>query len=257
MTHGCYDHGRNDRGRDSVSDMADIAFPTPQSTASRRERPAKAPLSRQIIIDVATAVLREEGVKRVTMRRVAQLLDTGHASLYVYVRDTEDLHAGILDAQLGAIDTRVAGDPAGDGDWTVRLKRLLRRYEEVLFEHPEIARMALSTRPNGPNYTALLEAVLALLNEGGVPDRAAAWGVDLLLLYPTAIAVEHSGPQTDERRAADEADLADRIATIDPATHPHIARLGDHLISGDGSSRSEWAFDVLIDGILAAGHRSG
>jgi AcrR family transcriptional regulator len=206
-------------------------------------------------------ILREEGVAKVTMRRVAQALDTGHASLYVYVRDTEDLHAGILDAKLAAIDTGASSVPAsGPGQWRSRLKLLLSQFRDVLFEHPEIARMALSTRPNGPHYAALVEAVLALLVEGGVSDRAAAWGVDLLLLYPVAIAAEHAvshtdppaDPATDPHRADEVAALADQLAAVDPVTHPQISRLGRDLISGDGASRSEWALDVLIDGIVAS-----
>lgn len=110
----------------------------------------------------------------------------GHASLYVYVRDTEDVHAQILDALLGA----VADD--GPGGWRERLKALVTGYGEVLRSHPEMARIALSTQPDGPNFMGVVEQILALLREGGADDRAAAWGVDLLLLLPTARAVEHN-----------------------------------------------------------------
>ena len=50
---------------------------------SRRERPAKQALTRQGIIDAAFVIMGEEGLGRVTMRRIAQALDTGPASLYV------------------------------------------------------------------------------------------------------------------------------------------------------------------------------
>jgi AcrR family transcriptional regulator len=218
---------------------------------SRRERPAKPALTRQGIIDAALVILREEGLHKVTMRRIATALDTGPASLYVYVRDTEDLHAQILDALLGEVDTTTAGP----GTWRDRLKALLTSYRDVLFAHPEIARMALSTQPSGPHYLALVDAVLALLAEGGVADRAAAWGMDLLLLYPTAVAVEHGTPASstpDDRFA----DLAARIAAVDAERHPTIARLGGELMSGDGAARSAWAFDVILDGIVAASTRA-
>jgi AcrR family transcriptional regulator len=250
-----------------VSDINAPALQTPRQ--SRRERPAKPALSRALIIDVASGILRNQGLAKVTMRRVAEALDTGHASLYVYVRDTEDLHAGILDAKLAAINTRVAKaeiSTAEDGnaddqtadDWKTRLKGLLSQYKEVLFEHPEIAKMALSTRPDGPHYTALVEAILALLVEGGVSDRAAAWGVDVLMLYPVAIAAEHASsraePPTESPRIAEVAAIARQLAAVDPATHPQIVRLSRELVSGDGSSRSDWALEVLIGGIVASDH---
>ncbi|MEV0348902.1 TetR/AcrR family transcriptional regulator [Nonomuraea sp. NPDC050680] len=219
-----------------------------QPPHSRRERPAKPALTRQGIIDAALAIMRDEGLHKVTMRRIATTLDTGPASLYVYVRNTEDLHAQILDALLGSITV-----PAPDaGTWRDRLKAVLNSYRDVLFHYPEIARMALSTQPSGPHYMALVEAVLALLGEGGVTGRAAAWGLDLLLLYPTAVAVEHSGARSAAQEAADLSALGAQIAAADPARYPHIAGLGDELISGDGASRSDWAFHVLVDGILAA-----
>jgi AcrR family transcriptional regulator len=54
----------------------------------------------------------------VTMRRLAQELDTGPASLYVYVANTDELHAAVLDEMLGEVDL----DPADSrGDWGERL----------------------------------------------------------------------------------------------------------------------------------------
>ncbi len=215
---------------------------------SRRDRPAKPPLSRQGIIDAALVIMRDEGLGKVTMRRIAAALDTGAASLYVYVRNTEDLHAQILDALLAT----VTADVPAEGPWRERLKALLTGYGRVLLAHPEIARMAMSTQPSGPNYLALADAVLGLLVEGGVQDQVAAWGLDLLLLHPTAVAVERSGRTSPTDKADDMAELAVRIAGVDAARHPHLARVGGDLLSGDGPSRADWAFDVLLDGLLGA-----
>src|SRR3954468_17348154 len=65
---------------------------------SRRARPAKPPLSREAIVDAALAIVRDEGVEALSMRRVAQALDTGPASLYVYVADRDELHELLFDA---------------------------------------------------------------------------------------------------------------------------------------------------------------
>lgn len=61
----------------------------------------------------AVDVMRAEGVERVTMRRLAKELDTGPASLYVYVKDTEELHAAMLDELLAEVDLGDGG--AGSG----------------------------------------------------------------------------------------------------------------------------------------------
>jgi AcrR family transcriptional regulator len=217
------------------------------SLRSRRERPAKPALTRQGIIDAALAIMRHEGLNRVTMRRIAGALDTGPASLYVYVRDTEDLHAQILDVLLAP----VAAAPPGEGPWRDRLKTVLTEYTRLLFNHPEMARMALSTQPSGPNYLALVDTILGLLREGGVPDRQAAWAVDLLLLVMTAEAAEHTA-RDSARTVAERSALTAEIASADPGRYPNVSRLHDELLSGTGAGRLGWAMDVLIAGASAA-----
>lgn len=218
---------------------------------SRRERPSKPALTRAGVVAAAVAIMESDGLAKVTMRRVADALDTGHASLYVYVADTEDLHAQVLDAHLKSVRM----PPSVDGSWRDRLKGLLSSYGEVLFAHPDLARTALSTQPTGPHYAALVETVLGLLGEGGVTGRAAAWGMDLLLLYPTAVAAEHA--EDTPPRAARRAEARSlQVAVTDPGTYPRIAALGGELVSGDGRSRTDWALDVLLDGVLTAATRS-
>ena len=119
----------------------------PGLPVSRRERPAKPALTRAGIIAAAVDVMRAEGLERVTMRRLAQELDTGPASLYVYVRNTAELHAAILDELLGAVDL---GPATAGGDWRSRLAQVLLSYTLVLYEHPSLARSALVARPSGP-----------------------------------------------------------------------------------------------------------
>ncbi|MGW1215045.1 TetR/AcrR family transcriptional regulator [Streptomyces sp. NPDC002499] len=212
----------------------------PDIPRSRRERPAKPALSREGIVAAAVAVLRAEGLRKVTMRRLAQELDTGPASLYVYVRNTAELHAAVLDELLGTI-----GPAPTEGSWRERLERVLTAYTAMLFEHPSLARSALTARPSGPHYLTLIETLLALLDEGGVPPAQAAWGVDLLLQHSTAQAAEHVEDTSDEewdavRRAV--RDASDR-------THPRIAALADDLLSGPPEARQSWALRAVINGI--------
>ncbi|MET7619812.1 TetR/AcrR family transcriptional regulator C-terminal domain-containing protein [Streptomyces sp. NPDC005408] len=216
---------------------------------SRRERPAKPALARAGIVATAVELMRAEGLERVTMRRLAQELDTGPASLYVYVRNTAELHAAVLDELLGTVDLTPAGD---DWDWRDRLVRVLTSYTHVLFEHPGLARSALVARPSGEHYLDLVETVLALLSEGGVPPERAAWALDLLLQFATATAAE----QATRDQAVDAQDDWDTLtAALHGASrdrHPHIAGLATELLSGSGPDRLAWGFRVLISGVSAA-----
>ncbi|EDY43628.1 TetR/AcrR family transcriptional regulator [Streptomyces sp. SPB074] len=219
---------------------------------SRRERPAKPALSRSGIVAAAIRVMAAEGLDKVTMRRLARELDTGPASLYVYVAGTTELHAAILDELLGEVRVPAsAGVPPEEdpGDWEQRLIGLLASYTLLLFRYPGLARSALVARPSGPRYLDLVEHMLALLAEGGVaPDRA-AWGVDLLLQHATATAAEQTGH--DSSPVAEEEWQAVRHAVhgADPGRHPHIRAASSLLLSGTPDARFTWAFRALLQGI--------
>src|SRR3978361_1767361 len=120
---------------------------------SRRERPAKPPLTREGIVAAALQIMATDGLSKGTMRRIATALDTGAASLYVYVRNTEDLHGPTLDALPRAVR------PSAGGAERERLTDLLSGYTRVLLDHPEIARMTMTTHPSGPNYLSLVNTL--------------------------------------------------------------------------------------------------
>ena len=213
---------------------------------SRRDRPAKPPLTRAGIVAAAVAIMRAEGLPKVTVRRLAQDLDTGPASLYVYFRNTAELHAAILDELLGTVPP-----PAAGSDWRGRLEKVLTDYTVMLFEHPSLARSALVTRPHGEHYLNLVEALLALLAEGGVPPGQAAWGLDILLQFGTATAAEQATRQ-ESLDAGDEWDaLVETVGTTSAATHPQVAALAGLLVSGEPGERLSWGFRALINGIVA------
>jgi AcrR family transcriptional regulator len=221
----------------------------PSAARSRRDRPAKRPLSLEWIIRETLEIIRAEGLEKATMRRVAQALDTGPASLYVYVSSTADLHAAVLDELIGTLGE--ADGARTDGDWRDRLHRLLGGYADLLFAYPGLARSAVAWRPTGPHAVSLYDRVLGLLIEGGVPAGQAAWGVDLLLQYVTAYAAEHGSGHATER-SDDELDaVRTALRSADAESAPHVAAHADALLSGSPEQRVGWALDVLVAGITA------
>ncbi|WP_030997957.1 TetR/AcrR family transcriptional regulator [Streptomyces sp. NRRL F-5630] len=228
------------------------AAPRTAAPRSRRDRPAKPALSRSGIVAAAIRVMAAEGLDKVTMRRLAKELDTGPASLYVYVAGTTELHAAILDELLGEVEVPASAEVAPEVDaagWERRLIGLLHSYTLLLFRYPGLARSALVARPSGPHYLDLIERMLALLAEGGVAADRAAWGVDLLLQHATATAAEQT--DRDASPVADEEWQAIRHAVhgADPARHPHIRAASSRLLSGTPDARFTWSFRALLHGI--------
>jgi hypothetical protein len=97
------------------------------------------------------------------------------------------------------------------------------------------------------NYLQLIEMLLALLSEGGVPKAQAAWGIDLLLQFATASAAEHA----DSGVTGDWEATALAVRNVSADTHPHLAAQGDDLFAGPGAARLQWGIRVLINGITS------
>ncbi|MEU7044068.1 TetR/AcrR family transcriptional regulator [Streptomyces varsoviensis] len=213
---------------------------------SRRERPAKPALSRRGIVDTVVRIMRAEGLEKVTMRRLAQELDTGPASLYVYVANTAELHAAVLDALLGEVD--LTGREGGD-DWRGQLRAVMASYTLMLFEHPQLARSALVARPSGENYLRLVERILDLLSRSGAGREQVAWGVDKLLQDATATAAEQATREHEPRSEDDWSAAVGVLRAVDETAYPAISAHLPHLVSGTAEDRMRWSFDVLVNGI--------
>lgn len=218
---------------------------------SRRERPAKPALSLEGIVGTALEIMRAEGLDRVTMRRLAQELDTGPASLYVYVSNTAELRAYMLDDLLAGLDLNPV---TAAGEWRERLVTVLWSYGSALMEYPGLAQSALVTRPAGPGYLRLVDGVLALLAEGVPADRT-AWALDLLLHFVTATATEQGTRSVADDAEQEDSNLREAILGATPETYPQVAALGMDLLSGTGLDRLNWAFDVLLNGIVQTPRR--
>ena len=211
-----------------------------RSIVSRRNRPAKAPLSREVIVSTALHILEQEGLSGLSLRRVATALDTGAASLYVYVANLDELHSLMLDQALAAVKLSEARNSL----WQDRLKALLLSYFHVLSKRQGLAQLAMATIASGPNSLRIWELLLGLLKEGGVEDFKAAWGVDLLTLYVTAIAAEQSLRRESALRRVETA-----LSAVSAKEFPLVFAAKEALLYGEGTLRGEWALDVLLHGI--------
>lgn len=215
-----------------------------REVVSRRGGPVKAPLSRDRIVAEALRVLAKEGPEGMSLRKVAVALQTGPASLYPYVEDLRGLRALVLDRALAKVDTKVSKRSA----WRAQVKAILESYLTVLMEKPGLAQLAQTTIAYGPQSLRIVDALLGSLEEGDVDRRTAAWSVDLLLLYVTAIAAEQSHGLEP---GSPEGPLSRALANASPADFPRVHAARDELISGEGPERFAWAIDVLVDGMLA------
>jgi AcrR family transcriptional regulator len=230
----------------------DQDIPEPPWKRSRPERPARTPLTRDAIVDAALEVLAEHGSEGLSMRRVAEQLGTGAASLYWHVASKDELIALVLDRVLSEI-TVPGPDPAR---WQEQLVEWMVQAREVLRSHPGVGALTLGRIPVGPNMVRWVEWLLALLRGAGVPDRIAAYAGDLGGLYLGAHALEDAmepRSPTGEALAPEEIVRMVRgyFESLPVDRFPNVHETIDYLVAGGPDERFVLGIEIMIRGIAS------
>jgi hypothetical protein len=108
--------------------------------------------------------------------------------------------------------------------------------------------------PTGPNAMAGSEWLLGVLRGAGLPDQVAAYALDLLTLYVTAIAFEE-GTFDNELDPAEldayVADVRERMRSMPADEFPNLVAMTDALTRDVGDERFEFGLDILVAGLAA------
>lgn len=229
------------------------AIPEPPWQQAQRV-PRRAPLSREAIVDAAVALLDEEGLDALTMRRLAQKLETGPATLYWHVRNKDELLDLILERAIGEFQP-----PGPDPDrWQEQIREMAHTMRRVMSSHRDLARVALGRWPMGPNALRWLEWILAVARGAKLADRDAARVGFLMPLYVVGFALDQdSGPlPLEEGVSLDERIDQIRSYFASLGDHfPNIAAMAGEIVAGDVDERFDYGLDVLIAGLEARARR--
>jgi AcrR family transcriptional regulator len=137
--------------------------PTIWAQMGRTSHDHRASLGYQEITRAAVEIADAEGVRALSMRRVAARLGSGTMSLYRHVATKEDLIDLMVDAVLGEEPV-----PPTTGDWRRDLAELARRSRRLARRHPWAIRFRLARLSHGPNGLAELEHGVACVSGLGL-----------------------------------------------------------------------------------------
>jgi AcrR family transcriptional regulator len=228
------------------------SIPEPPWRAAPRQRAARTPLTREAIVDAALRVVEREGANGLSMRRVAEELGTGPASLYWHVASKDELINLVVDRLIGEIQL----PPPDPARWQEQLKDGVIQARKVLQRYPGAAGLTLGRIPVGPNLIRMTEQILALLRGAGIPDRIAAYAGDLLGLYLGATVYEEvlgfASPTGEDLPPEEIIGMFRRYYESIPAEQfPNVRATLDELFGGGPDERFELGLDVIIRGLAS------
>ncbi|WP_308208408.1 TetR/AcrR family transcriptional regulator [Mycolicibacterium houstonense] len=210
---------------------------TEGSPRRSRGRP-RLPLDR--IIATATALLDEEGADALSMRNLAQRLDSGTATLYRHFTGRADLVAQVIDSVLA--EAHVDDATLDAMTWQQACEALAHGLFDVFRRHPHVAPLLVEKIPIGPNAMAQREQTIALLLKSGFAAPLAAQACATLARYVVGFATQLSPS------GANAADQGEVWQTLDPQVFPATVSVADHL---PVPLEREFAFglELLINGL--------
>jgi AcrR family transcriptional regulator len=227
-----------------------------------------------MIVETALSILDAEGLDGLSMRRIAEELDTGAASLY--------WHVGSKDGLLDLLFDHVIGEqqvPSPDPErWQEQLKEVARTQRATILRHRDIVAVSLGRIPMGPHALRYSEKVLAILRAGGVPDWLAVAGQHLLIAVVNGFTLDETStepgsggrPAEGEHRGGAQRggehrddgrddggavpqlspdDASRYLASLPPGQFPNLTALAGHFSAADPDERFELLLDIFVDGL--------
>lgn len=202
----------------------------------RRHRPGG--LTIEQITKSALVIVDDEGLGALTMRRLAEELGTGAASLYRHVANREELLVEAVDHVLGEVEF---GTPKPT--WREDFANQASLLWSTLIAHPHLLPVVLRTPLLGPNAVAGREASLRRMLDYGFRP------VDVQPIYTVIVttalghaafagAIERPGPLRPEVYAALPAD-----------EYPTVTALAERTAPQTSSALFALTIDIMLDGI--------
>ena len=220
----------------------------------RPDRGSASPLGRTQIVRAAIALIDEEGVDALSMRKLAGRMGVGVMSLYWHVERKDDLLELIGDEIFG----EMALPDAPTGDWRADLSLVAHETRKVFSSHPWLLQ-TIGTLPHfGPNFLRHAEFSFGSLTMTDIdPTLMAAivstvdsyvFGSLLSRFAETRSDVSHTQP-------IDQV-LEQFQATLSRGQYPALQQMMSHFeswIDDDETADRNFQFglDCLLDGIEA------
>lgn len=220
--------------------------PTTGPGAGREHTPGPRPrLSRELIAETAIGLADHEGVRALTMRRLATELSVVPGTLYTYVSGKDDLELLVLDTWAG----RDRLPHTLPGTWRERVETWARDDWDGYVRHPWVMELRFRVPGGGPNMIAWLDSALRVFEGTGLSDRQRLDVVETVDGFVRGSAVLHL--RSDDAMTGGAAEPTPEMRSA-LAEAPDLVAALTARAAGPATDRFEFGLRCLLSGVQEA-----
>lgn len=200
------------------------------------------PLSFDGIVDAACALIEEDGLEALTMRRLAQRCGASPMSLYRHVATKEDLLRAVVERHFARFEL-----PDTEGlPWREAITQVSAAVHREFLAHPHLAEVLALQHANAIAIFRATEVILRALRSAGLDDREAVRALDVI----TACATGFTQRKAELRRRATAPDERLRLIRDLPADEfSTVVGLAGLIVTVDLDHEFEDGLALVLDGI--------
>ena len=219
-------------------------------TTKQRQRPparrsrGRPPVPLDRIVDTALQIVDEDGADALSMRTLAQRLNSGTATLYRHFANRSDLVAQVIDRVFGEVEYNA--DDFNPKPWQDACKFFARETFDALRRHPHVAPLLIERIPIGPNAMAGREKIIALLLDSGFEPEIAARSYATVARHVLGFAIQLTAPTTAGQ--TDDAMASNQFHGVNPTEYPATISVADHM-PVPLEDEFEFGLELIINGL--------
>jgi TetR/AcrR family transcriptional regulator, tetracycline repressor protein len=206
------------------------------------EGPDRQPLSRDRILDAAVALVDEQGIEGLSMRKLGTALGVEAMSLYNYVPNKAALLDGVLERVVSGIKI-----PEGGSTWDERLRQMTHSYRSIALSHPRVVPLFAMRPFNSLPALDVVEAVFDLLAEAGFPPAEALNVLRAMSAYAVGFTISEAAAIIGEEADRPPVRFTDPNASEED--FPRTIEMAPYMQKNDSDYQFEFGVELLISGL--------
>lgn len=142
-------------------------------------RKSQPQISEDKILEASWAILGEEGIEKLSMRKLAERLGIQAPSLYWYFKSKQDLYQRLAND----IARIILSELKSEGDWKEQLYDFAVTTKNVLKRYPCSTQIMMMTLPNEPNLIRFTNRLLQCVEDTSLTEEQKIQVVTTMLNY--------------------------------------------------------------------------